>query len=362
MSSLTGELARRGEREGIEVDALALAGWQSSGGLRRVAMSFVRRGAVASLGLLAVSCGAQGPTLVGEFDDVDDFNGGAYGLGVAVAVDSVAMKAVIPASVYPPGPGGLGSSTQSVCDTYQALCTSGDRTVIDIVKRSGLDWTLDARIESEYHLGDQLEMSGDIIVAGAALPIAFTRHDGSWDHGALLVPDGIDPTESELGASVATDGRSVVVGAPGGDSAYVFTVGLAQQPIRLFPADAATGIRFGDAVAVENDLVIVGAPMAPDAGAVYVFDRASGAQTAKLEASSTSGADFGYSVAISGGMVIVGAPAHDRAIVGSGATYVYTREGQSWNEEALPRPENTHGFGWHVRASGDRIQMSGHGV
>jgi len=135
----------------------------------------------------------------------------------------------------------------------------------------------------------------------------------------------------------------VVVGSPSEDS-------------------AATGINGDD-----------GDNSASAAGAVYVFvrDGATWSQQAYLKASNTDGGDFfGVSVAVSGDTIVVGARLEDstatgvngdegdNAAPGSGAAYVFVRNGETWTQQAYLKASNPDGgdeFGSSVAISGDVV-------
>ncbi len=221
-----------------------------------------------------------------------------------------------------------------------------------------------------------------------------------------------------FGASLAlsSDGTTLVIGAPGEDSAaisiggdqasdaagdagavFVFVrsaTGWTQQAY-LKPANASgtANDRFGHAVAVSADgsTVAVGAigedssssginptpnNNAGSAGAVYVFARtdATWAQQGFLKASNADGDDqFGFSVALAGdgGTLAVGARNEDSSAttingaqtdenpqigVDYGATYVFVRAGASWLQQAYVKASNASGadvFGTAVALSFD---------
>ncbi len=137
---------------------------------------------------------------------------------------------------------------------------------------------------------------------------------------------------------------------------------------------------FGTAVAMDGDLLAVGAPgersgatlvdgdQTDDsvfaAGAVYVFARHDGAwqQEAYLKAAITYpyGA-FGTAVALSGDRLAVGAPRDDTQVSEAGAVYVFARHDGTWSLEATLFPDNLSGsdfFGSAVALSGDRLVVS----
>lgn len=130
----------------------------------------------------------------------------------------------------------------------------------------------------------------------------------------------------QFGNQVATDGHTVVVAAWGEDtytgSAYVYSAaGLLPQGRLTAPLRAAYDF-FGSAVAVEGDLIAVGAHqcgvISPGPGRVHLFRRGGGwAHSRILRAAGGDDLDcFGVSVAIDRGVVIVGAHLADDAAVG----------------------------------------------
>lgn len=179
-----------------------------------------------------------------------------------------------------------------------------------------------------------------------------------------------------FGIMVAVSGDTAVVGAPhkaGSVSpmqgaAYVFTRsgGTWTEQAKLVPSDGGAGDRFGQAVAISGDTIVVGSfwhnvGVNPDQGAAYVFTRSEGTWTeqAKLTASDGRvGDQFGFSVAVSGDTALVGAATQSTISENpnQGAAYVFTRAGGTWAEQAKltasDASEEDH-FGERVALSGD---------
>ena len=104
--------------------------------------------------------------------------------------------------------------------------------------------------------------------------------------------------------------------------------------------------RFGTAVALSGDTMVVGVPDHDtpagllNAGMVQVFVRSGGAWILQASLSQPTAAAedrFGASVAISGDRVVVGAPGYNGAVADSGAAFVFTRTGTAWSS-AVPLP------------------------
>jgi hypothetical protein len=128
---------------------------------------------------------------------------------------------------------------------------------------------------------------------------------------------------------------------------------------KLVPGDLAAGDRFGNAVAIDGDIAIVGAQGTADSmGAVYIFTRSGGtwSQQAKLTpADGAAGDYFGNCVAISGETVAVGAYGNDAK---RGAVYVFVRNGSAWSQQAkltAGDAETSDQFGGCVAVDGDTV-------
>ena len=195
--------------------------------------------------------------------------------------------------------------------------------------------------------GMSVAISGDAIVVGAYMmddsvkgaAYVFARNQGGADLWGqvqkLTASDG--DAQDRFGYSVAISGDTVVVGAPGNDghrgAAYVFArnqSGADQwgQVQKLTADDGMAFDGFGDAVAISDDTVLVGASdeVHDFRGAAYVFARNQGGadqwgQVKKLIAADRADRHyFGLSVAISGETIVVGAYGDDGF---RGAAYVY---------------------------------------
>ncbi len=196
--------------------------------------------------------------------------------------------------------------------------------------------------QPEYQ--DENDMTVEV---GPGAAYVFVKADGAWSQAAkLTAPSPV--TNDEFGYSVAVDGGTVVVGAPGSSSntgaVYVFTKPDAEEgwaststAATLTAFGAEGGDEFGISVAVEGTTVVVGGDQ-NGSGATYVFTKpgsggwADATETAKLTASDGAAADeFGISVSLNDDTVVVGAhqPQYEEnganVEVGPGAAYVFTK-------------------------------------
>jgi len=217
--------------------------------------------------------------------------------------------------------------------------------------------------------GCSVAVCGDTCVLGAHFDndngnrsgsaYVFQFNGSTWlQEQKLLAPDGA--ADERFGHAVAISGNTVVVGAPydqPGGSAYVFVFDgsgwvMAQK---LLASDQPTSERFGWTVAIDNNIILVGDPYW-SAAYLFAYD-GEWQEVARLTASDHEMMDdFGRSVAISGLTVLVGAPFNDDLGSGSGSAYVFCPGEDGWIEHAKLLP--TDGgewdyFGWSVGISGD---------
>lgn len=248
--------------------------------------------------------------------------------------------------------------------------------------------------------------------SGRGAVYIFSRSGLTWTETAYLKAGNppADPRTNHLfGKALAMSGNTVVVGAPGeestatgvnGDStnqdsiagaAYVFVLnnGVWTQQAYLKASNTGYLDEFGGAVAIDGDIVVVGATgedgssttingpdnnLAPESGAAYVYERTgtTWALTATLKAPNAQEGDlFGSSIAVSGNTIVIGAWNEDgsaRTVNGAfnndaetgGAAYVFEKVGGVWTYHSYLKsfnldPEDR--FGTSVAIDGDRIMV-----
>jgi len=116
------------------------------------------------------------------------------------------------------------------------------------------------------------------------------------------------------------------------------------EAIKLVPGEVATGDRYGSAVSMWRMLAVVGSPHddenGADAGAVYLLRRDCSAWVVDkkiLHEQVVAGNHFGNAVAIRDDLLVVGADGADAA---AGAAYVFRLAGDDWvfEQKLLPDP------------------------
>jgi hypothetical protein len=205
-------------------------------------------------------------------------------------------------------------------------------------------------------------------------------------YGELLV---YDARGAEVPAWFDAAGDRIRIIVDDRQAVYPLTIDPLLQEAYLKASNTSAGDWFGWSAAISGETLVVGAPYersnaigvngdqkntaALNAGAAYVFVRngAVWSQQAYLKASNTEPNDnFGYAVAVSGDTIVVGTPFEDSSAVGvdgvqtdnaspgSGAAYVFVRNGAVWSQQAYLKASNTGPgdyFGNSVAVFGDTI-------
>lgn len=242
-------------------------------------------------------------------------------------------------------------------------------------------------------LGSSVAVDGDVAIVGAPKDdgarggaYVFRRSpSGTWTQETKFTAQKPPSTadrdiNDEFGFSVDISGNVAVVGAwqerePNtvsgvrGGAAYVYrystTTSTWAIEARIAGSDRALGDRFGISVAVDGNVIVVGADQAGGAGTssgkAYVF-RHNGTnwiQEKILTASDAASADaFGRSVAISGDTIAIGAEMDDDGAANAGSAYVFWHSGSTWIEQGKlnrPDPASGDGFGRSISVSGDNV-------
>lgn len=252
-----------------------------------------------------------------------------------------------------------------------------------------------ARSEPLACFGVSVALSGDTAVIGASFGLfapgvdhrsayVFARSGHSWRQIRQLGP-GLGSADDRFGYAVAIDENTVLAGAFQSDAAagdqgaaYVFTIRDSQhiERQRLSAGDGAAGDRFGNAVALSGDTLVVGAENDDiganvDQGSACVFTRSGATWSFQQKLTANDGAakdHFGHAVAIDGSTIAVGAYADDiGGNADQGSAYVFTRSGTSWTFRQQLRAIAIDGlpgdnFGISVAVSGETIAAGASGA
>ena len=247
------------------------------------------------------------------------------------------------------------------CDDAGA---NDDQGSVYVFVRSAGGWTQQARLTAadgagEDLFGSSVALSGDAALVGAPSDDAgsdvnqgsvyvFVRSGDIWTQQARLAAPGGGAWRG-FGWSVALDGDTAIVGDPyysGVDyirtgAAFVFVrAGALWSLQQQLAADAAAESDwFGDAVALDGDTALIGAPgqnagTSANHGAAYAFVRSGTSWSQQARVTGAGGAAeerFGDAVAIAGDSALVGSPFdHIGANQDQGSASVFVRSGASW--------------------------------
>ena len=240
-----------------------------------------------------------------------------------------------------------------------------------IFKRNGETWTEQAKLfasdgVADDRFGDAVSIDGDYAIIGAygdddkgtfsGSAYIFKRNGETWTEQAKLVAS--DGEENDFfGRYVSISGDYAAVGVYLDDdkgnasgSVYIFkrkpkgwfNPEMWTEQAKLVASDGAFGDCLGCSVSISGDYVVAGAYLDSDEGkryfgSAYVFKRSgkTWSEQAKLVASDGEAEDyFGQSVSISGDCIVIGAYGDDDRKKYSGSAYIFTYDGEKWNEEA----------------------------
>jgi len=195
------------------------------------------------------------------------------------------------------------------------------------------------------------------------------------------------PTTYDLfGRALAVDGDTIAVSAESRDVTGLTAVGDVtifkksatgapwQVQATVVPPTPTSAARFGAAVALERDVLVVGSPQVavssgpPQRGRAYIYQRSGNSWTLvktldPLDA--TNQGNFGLSVDIAGDTIVIGAPfVTDADGLEIGAAYVSRRIGGVWQSAARldQLPSTRLGAGTAVATNGNRVFVGAPGV
>jgi hypothetical protein len=243
---------------------------------------------------------------------------------------------------------------------FAQVGTISDAGAVYVYRNQRGTWKLEQKISSPNaaaadNFGRALAVQGDLLVvtarkedqaledAGAAY--VFVNKDGEWTYKAKLT--AADPTSGAyFGQSVAVEGNLIGIGARNADpngagAVYVFRkAGNGWKQIaKVTPSDGLKDDHYGFSLAISGDVMTVGSRRADpsgakDAGAAYVYSLKGDSVNlvTRLTASdAVTGDEFGQSVAMAGDVIAVGAWRDDTGSnANQGAVYLFRRAGGKW--------------------------------
>ena len=206
--------------------------------------------------------------------------------------------------------------------------------------------TLEAAEAGNLGFGEAVAIDGDWAVVGARWDVGavffFRRESTGWSRVKI---DGAGTANAQFGTSVAIEGTTALVGEPGDNRVHVLELqgGLWNET----GAPLTRPGRFGHAVALDGETILVSALNDGVRGAAYVFQRNGDTwqQTARLEP--TTGDNFGQKVALQSGLAMVAS---------YGKAFVFERTGATWIQTySLPLDNTAADLAGNTLITGDTL-------
>lgn len=237
---------------------------------------------------------------------------------------------------------------QSVAiDGDYAVIGAPSAGVAYVFERSGDTWVEVARLAptgtgTATSFGNTVAISGDaIIIGGGEGPATiYRRQNGAWNQETALV----SPGSTDFGTSVGIYGDLAVVGARGSAHLFAFSNSGWKEIDVLIGSDTVPADYYGASVGVTRHGVIVGAPEKRDpegnlVGAAYLFEFRYGEWVEASKLSPNRGVvngRFGGAVAIDFDQILIGAIEDGEVIIApnppddptgqfTGAAYLFRR-------------------------------------
>jgi pimeloyl-ACP methyl ester carboxylesterase len=273
-----------------------------------------------------------------------------------------------------------------------------DAGAAHVFRREGAGWTEVGRLISDSPqsigwFGQAVAIDGNTIVVGCPTTtvasmanrgqVQIFQRASNGSYNWSLVTTAIAPggaAYDNFGDEVVIEGDYIAVGAPRADlsgkidagKVYIYQRGgLYLQT--LSPTDAGAGDQFGDRISMTADYLFISAPeddlgTATNVGGVYIYKRTgtTWAFSQKLVLADATRDDFfGNDVAASGDRAVVGCRGDDTPTLGSGAAYVYRREGTNWVLDGprltSPAPRTFDVFASSVAIERDKVIIGASG-
>ena len=304
----------------------------------------------------ACAAGAVAASATGDIESNDPEDGAHFGSSIALNGFTYAIGA----------PGHSGGGRVEVRSNINSLH--------DVLGNPSINAHAEDHFGAAVALGDAVCVVGspglDDIGTNTGGAWVFNRTIAGWQLGQQLHRDGMDANE-DFGTAVALDASRIYVGAPGAfwngsDEGKVYVYerranGNGWELRReLYSGEINTsffGNRFGSSLASDGRTLAVGAPGMSPAG-FFVFGAGDISQLpgavvpswrpTLVEAPSGGGSsDFGTSIAVEGGLLVVGAPDWNNGS-GRGAIFIYKKSLDVWQLQASFHAESYGRFGASV--------------
>lgn len=227
-----------------------------------------------------------------------------------------------------------------IFNDFEVICDSGVNCELKVLASDGdnndyfghdVAMGIDRFVSSAYLDDDNGSNSGSIYI--------YDWDGVTYGESKIIASNG--SANSHFGQSVSMDSNRIVVG---GQSSFVYIYdwdGTNWIESTLTPSDYTAGDWFGFDVDVDGDRIVVSSrnddDKGTDSGSIYIFDwNGSTWNETKLTASDGAAFDwFGFQVSLRGDRCIVGSLLDDDKGSDSGSAYIFDWNGSQWNETKI---------------------------
>jgi hypothetical protein len=300
-----------------------------------------------------------------------------------------------------------GLNTQSLDFFGKSCAIDGNRLVVGafaattarpgsvhVFEQLGDKWSQTARLLANDggagdQLGNSVGISGDFVLAGAEYHDALAGNncgaaylfqrgaDGRWGQIQKLQPNDAR-AQHNFGEYVAIEGSVAVIGCRfdntlgnNAGAAYVFerqANGTWIQSAKLLGSAGKRNDLSSDTLAVDGGRILMSSYRSDasggHSGSAYLFEKLNGVwvEIARLVANDGAG-ELSRGVAIDGDRVVLGARLESTNGSAAGAGYVFEKWNGQWLQTAKLVPKSARAYDWvgeAVAVQGDRIVLSGH--
>ncbi|MDD1668846.1 MAG: FG-GAP repeat protein [Methanomicrobiales archaeon] len=312
---------------------------------------------------IPLPAGKQGPFEEFRLTTGDAVDNAQYGRSVAIGGDLVAI-----------GMGGDGAVGTVYLYRRQGMAYVPEAKLVAPDASPGAEFGRAVAIQgNRVIVGARFAQVGTLSKAGAAY--VFRKYGGSW-HFEEKITSPNPANEDNFGRALAVEGDLLVVtarkektDADDVGAAYVFRYrgGSWTYQEKLTASDPAPGAYFGQSVALQGDLLAIGARNADPngAGGFYLFRRSGNGWMEFAKVTPPNGKkndQYGFSIAFTGDTIVVGARRADMGTSNpdTGAAYVYSLQGDSVElvtKLTASDAEAYDEFGQSVALAGDIIAV-----
>ncbi len=231
------------------------------------------------------------------------------------------------------------SGANALVGAFNALSGAGAAYVFDAATGSELRQLSAADGAVGDRFGDSLDLAGSLALIGApgdddwgnASGSAYLFNATTGDELYKFAPADLTASAqfgyaTALNSSIAAVTSRLDDGTPlGTGSVYFFDTNSGDQLAKSTPSNATAGDRFGESIALDDNVALVGASRGNGGtGAAYLFDATTGDELHVLTpGDGAMGFNFGVSVAIEDGLALVGASSATADGIVTGAVYAY---------------------------------------